>query len=289
MSGGLAVRANLLSVTWSSARGHVFLFDLDAGRPVSSWSVPTPEGGYSDAAAVAMDDRFHLFVADTRNHCVHRFSVFGRHLGNIGRPLEVAGDAHRDKPGVLHAPSAVAVFRDDLYVAGGDQPRRRSVQRFSRDGRPLGWLRSTGDPEAEFGAPRGLWADKQGVVIADTRCSRLQVFGPTDRYVASFALDRLGAASRPIGVARLVDDRLLVIDAGDSPGMRVLDSGGRDLSAEVAGDLSSHVEDAVAIATGAHGLVYVLDHGGERVLRFSPALCFLDVVVQLDEHLDGIH
>lgn len=235
-----------------------------------------------------MDDRFHLFVADTRNHCVCRFSVFGRHLGNLGRSLESAGDAHRDRSGALHAPAAVAVYRDDLYVAGGDQPRRRSVQRFGRDGRALGWLRSTGDPEAEFGAPRGVWADQHGVVVADTRCSRLQLFGPSDQFIASFDLDRRDGAARPVGVARLADGRLLVIDAGDCPGIRVLDSGGRDVPKEAAGEFAAHVEDPLAIALDEQGAIYVLDAGGERVQRFSAELQFTDVVVHLSEHLDGI-
>ena len=30
MSGGISVRGNLLCVTWTAARGHVFLFDLQA-------------------------------------------------------------------------------------------------------------------------------------------------------------------------------------------------------------------------------------------------------------------
>ena len=56
MSGGVAVRGNLLCVTWSAAQGHVFLFDLGARQRVSAWSMPAGERGYSDAAGVAMDD-----------------------------------------------------------------------------------------------------------------------------------------------------------------------------------------------------------------------------------------
>jgi len=283
------VRANLLCVTWSSARGHVFLFDIGARRPVSSWALPAPEGGYSDATAVAMDDHFHLFVADSRNHCVRHFSAFGRHLGDLGREPESDGDAHRDKLGALHAPAAVAIHHGSLYVAGGEQPRRRSVQLFSRDGRVLGWLRSTGDPEAEFGAPRGIWADQHGVLVADTRCSRLQQFRAAGTYVASVDLDRGAAVARPIAVARTGDGRLLVIDAGDRPGVRVLDAGGRDLSDAGAGDLADRAEDPLAITLDARGAVYLLDGGGERVQRFGPDLSFSDVVVDLAEHLDGIH
>ena len=64
MSGGVAVQANLLCVTWSAAVGHVFLFDVEARQRVSAWTLPVCERGFSDAAGIAMDPNFHLFVAD---------------------------------------------------------------------------------------------------------------------------------------------------------------------------------------------------------------------------------
>ena len=86
MAGGVAVRGNLLCVTWSAARGHVFLFDVEARQRMSSWSLPAGPNGFSDAAGVAMDEHFHLYVADPVNDRVAHFSAFGRHLGDFGAP-----------------------------------------------------------------------------------------------------------------------------------------------------------------------------------------------------------
>jgi hypothetical protein len=123
MAGGIAVRGNLLAVTWSAARGHVFLFDVEAQQRVSAWTLPVGARGYSDAAGVAMDEHYHLFVADPHNDRVCHFSPFGRHVGDFGTPAPAVGDAGRDRPGVLDRPHAVALRGDLLYVACGDQPR----------------------------------------------------------------------------------------------------------------------------------------------------------------------
>ena len=82
MIGGLAVRNNLLCVTWSAGRGHVLLYDLEARERMSSWTTPVGDSGFSDAAGVAIDPRFRLFVADPQNHCVRRYNAFGQHTWN---------------------------------------------------------------------------------------------------------------------------------------------------------------------------------------------------------------
>jgi hypothetical protein len=283
MTGGVAVRRNLLCVTWSSARGHLFLFDVQARVPTSSWALPAPPEGYSDAAGVAMDDRFHLFVADPHNHCVRHFSAFGRHLGDLGGPPEPGGGKARDRASVLWRPQAVAIVGDELLVAGGDQPQRRAVRRFDRQGGTAGHLRSLGDPEAEWGAPRGLWADAAGVLVADTLHGRVQRFLPDGRFVAAFACGGAGRV-RPVAVARALDQRILVVDAGDAATVRAFAADG---SSADAGELPARAEHGSALALDDQGRVYLLDRAGERVQRFHPDLSFDAVVVDLAEHLDG--
>lgn len=284
MTGGLAVRRNLLCVTWSSARGHVFLFDLQARVPTSSWTLPVAATGYSDAAGVAMDDRFHIYVADPQNHCVRHFSAFGRHLGDIGHgPLE-DGEVARDRPGTLWRPNAVAISGDDLWVACGELPLRRAVQRFSRDGKGLAHLRSCGDPELEFGAPRGIWVDAEGILVADTLLGRIQRFRPDGRYIASIACGGPTRRARPLSVVRARDGRVLVLDGGDQPTVRAFASDGQPLSA---GELAARTEHGTALAVDEAGRIYVLDRHGERVQRFHADLTFDSVLVDLAEHLDG--
>jgi len=284
MTGGVAVRANLLCVTWSAARGHVFLFDLEAARPMSAWALPGGARGYSDAAGVAMDAHFHLFVADPHNDRVCHFSAFGRHLGDLGLPAPAQGDVVRDRPGVLDRPHGVALLGDTVLVACGDRPRRRGLQRFARSGTPLRPLLSGGDPEAAFGAPRAVWADADGVLVADTLHGRIQRFRADGTFVSHLQCTRSGSLARPVALLRVRGGEVLVVDAGDEPGVHLLGLEGQRRPAAAA--FAAACTDPVALAADERGRVYVLDHGGERVVRFAADLTFEQVLVDLREHLD---
>ncbi|MBL8732046.1 MAG: hypothetical protein JNN13_06725 [Planctomycetes bacterium] len=283
MLGGLAVRGNLLGVTYSASRGHVFLFDLEARQRVSAWTLPAGRGGYADAGGLAIDEHFHLYVADPHGDRVCHFSAFGRHLGDFGLPPPVAGDAGRDRPGVLDRPHAVAVFDDRIYVVMGEQPRRRGVQCFDRRGAVLRPLASGGDVERAFGAPRAICADGAGVVVADTLRGTLQRFRPDGGFIAELRCAEAGALARPFAVARLADGSLLAADRGDRAGLVRFAPTGRELPV---GDLGTHSDGVVALANDAAGRVYVLDRAGERVCRFAADLRFDAVIVDLAEHLD---
>ncbi|MEO6594480.1 MAG: hypothetical protein ABIP94_06985 [Planctomycetota bacterium] len=284
MSGGIAVRANLLCVTWSAARGHVFLFDLEARQRMSTWTLPPGARGYCDAAGVAMDEHFHLFVADPHNDRVCHFSAFGRHLADIGLPAPAVGDTVRDRRGVLDRPHAVALLGDTVLVAVGERPRRRGVQRFSRTGEVQKPLASLGDAEATFGAPRSVWADATGILVADTLCGRIQRFRPDGTFVCQVPCAPAGMLARPVAVMALPAGALLVADRGDEPGIFAMGKDGAPLS--LAAAMHERCEDAIAFAGDAQGRVYVLDRTGERVQRFSPDLAFDQLIVDLREHLD---
>src|SRR5690606_20971550 len=89
--------------------------------------------------------------------------------------------------------------------------------------------------------------------------------------------------ARPIAVLPLADGRLLIVDRGDDPGLFVVTMGG--VRAPVAA-AAEHCQSAMALCRDDQGRIYVLDQRGERVQRFTPALQFDAVVVDLAEHLD---
>lgn len=283
MAGGVAVRANLLCVTWSAAQGHVFLFDLEARRRLSTWVMPPGERGYSDAAGVAMDAHFHLHVADPHSGRVRHFSAFGRHLGDLGLPLPAEGDVVRDRPGVLDRPHAVALLDDTVLVGCGDRPRQRGVQRFRRDGEVLRPLPSGGLADATFGAPRAIWVDADGVLVADTLHGRIQRFRRDGTFVAHLPVGSGGAVGRPVAVLRQPSGFVLVADRGDAPGLVGFAAGGVPTAVAA---MQERVVDPIAFAADERDRIYVLDRGGERVVRFHPDRSFDDVVVDLVEHLD---
>jgi len=284
MIGGLAVRNNLLCVTWSAGRGHVFLYDLEARERLSYWFSPLGPSGYSDAGGIAIDCDFRIFIADAHNNCVRRYNAFGQHLGDLGLPMPTSGDRARDRVGVLDQPHAVATHGGRVYVATGEQPRQRAVQCFGVDGRVLPCLPARGDAAELWGAPRGIFADEQGVLIADTLRGRLQRFRHDGRFVQEFALGATDSLSRPGHVVRLRDGSMLFVDHGGVRAeLRAIAGDGRALALP---ELAPACRDPLALAIDDQERIYVLDHGGERVVRATQRLAFDQVLFELAEH-DG--
>ncbi len=285
MFGGLAVAKNLLCVAHADVRGRVFSFDLEAQRLVATWEYGPVDGGYADAGGVAMAPDFSLFVADTRNDVVRCFNAFGVEVGRLGLPVAAAaGAAARDRNGTLDRPRAVVVADGIVFVACGERPLRRGVQRLRRRGAVLQPLRALGSAEQRFGAPRGLWAGARELLVADTLHGVVQRFTLAGRYVGRFST-ALAAdeTSRPIAVVELADGDTLVADAGDRPGLRRCHAGG---GVEVVCENDDFIEP-VGLARDARGRVYVLDRDGERVRRLSAALTVERDVVDLAGELRG--
>jgi hypothetical protein len=284
MHGGIAVSRNLFCLTYTHGRGRVFLVDLDEKRPVDFWEYSGPDGGHADARGVAIDRDFTLYVADAHNEVVRRFTAFGKTLENLGAAHQRApGAASRDRTGYLDRPHAVAALDDHVLVACGDQHLRRGVQRFGVDGQSLPPLLAFGDPEAEFGAPRGLCAGDDGVFVADTLNGVVQRFTREGRFVNEIATAVPGSArSRPVAVQSLQDGTILIIDLGDDPGMRRFEVGGKLIATLSVAD---EVVDPVALARDDDGRVYVLDRDGERVQRLHEDLRHDAQILDLAEYL----
>jgi len=282
MIGGLAVRNNLLCVTWSAGRGHVFLYDLDANERISSWCNPVGVSGYSDAGGIAIDQNFRIFVADTHNNCIRRYNAFGQHLGDLGLPVPTSGDRGKDRTGVLDQPHAVAVHGERVYVTMGEQPRQRAVQCFHLDGRVLPGLPAQGDSACKWGAPRGIFADDAGLLVADTLRGRIQRFRPDGTFVQEYVVR--GGDARPGHLARLSDGSMLMVDhSGASAALCALQLDGRQRPVE---ELAEVCCDPLALTVDPCDQIYILDRGGERVIRAKPDLSFDAVMFDLAEH-DG--
>lgn len=104
-------------------------------------------------------------VADTGNNRVQI-------VGGTGAPLIMIG------AGVLSAPTAVSVYRDEVYVADTGNDR---VVRFTLQDQITGTWGGTGTGSGCMSAPSGVIANEYGLFVADTGHDRIQRyarFGP---------------------------------------------------------------------------------------------------------------
>jgi sugar lactone lactonase YvrE len=171
------------------------------------WGHPGSDaGGFTQPTAIAVAADGSVYVSDTGNHRIQKFTSDGRFVtawGERGR-----GTAQ------LWSPVGIAVNRDAVFVA--DQANHRIVA-FSLDGAVKAAWGSFGTGDGQFRFPSGVAVDADDrVYVADTGNNRVQVF--TGAGVFLDAWGRFGRApaqfDRPAALAASSDGRVAVVEAG---------------------------------------------------------------------------
>ena len=139
-----------------------------------------------------------MFVVDSRNHRVQKFTLSGQYLGQIGG----FGSDH----GQLNTPSGIGLDQNgDVFVADWRNDR---IQQFTAEGqwqasfgrpgtggdvsiaREHGGIEVVKRPVGEFNRPTGVCVDKDGdIYVADWLNNRIQVLGPDGRFITEFTGD----------------------------------------------------------------------------------------------------
>jgi sugar lactone lactonase YvrE len=229
------------------------------------------DGQFNDPWGVAVGPSGEIFVSDTWNHRIQRFSADGRFLGKWGHfgNAPIAGTPPVDET-VFYGPRGITLgLEDDLVVADTGNKRLLS---FSFTGEQLRVLGSGGPGPDQFDEPVGVETDADGtLVVADAWNQRVKRL---DRRYASIANWRV-----PDWQSEAVWDKpFLAVDesglvyAGDPAGGRVwiFEPSGRLTATLVLPALENGTPRPIGIAIdrGASELL-VVDQTGGRILVFE--------------------
>jgi DNA-binding beta-propeller fold protein YncE len=123
---------------------------------------------------VAVDESGHVYVADTYNDRIQKFTSSGQFLTAWG------GDGDGD--GQFSRPGGVAVDTSgNVYVVDTGNHR---IQKFTSLGDFLTAWGSEGSGNGQFDNPRGVAVDTSGnVYVADTRNHRIQKFTSSGQFL----------------------------------------------------------------------------------------------------------
>ncbi len=278
-SAGSASNTSAATVIVSAAVSFAFQFG----------SSGTGNGQFNHPYGVAIDGNGNLWVTDSSNNRIQKFSASGTFLGAYGSKGSAGGQ--------FELPWAIAIndVSGNVYVGDYDNSR---IEEFSSTGafvRTFGFGVSNGKSEfqictsscgrgisgsgnGQIAAPTGITVDAQGNVwVANLVYNDVEEFSEQGEYLRRFGTKGSGNGQLlgPQGIA-VSGETLYVADAGNS---RVEEF---SLLGEYVGQWGSNgtgsgqfiIERGITVDP-VSGDLYVADQGNYRVEQFSPTGAFL--------------
>ena len=255
-------------------------------------SAGSAEGQLSAPRDIAIANDGSIYIADSLNHRIQRFSAEGEFLQAWGTYASI--DSGNATGGTFNEPWGVAVGADgSVYVADTWNHR---IQKFSADGAfILMWgVPGLAEQPDQFWGPRGIAVGPDGnVYVTDTGNNRVAVFDGNGKFITQFGVNGMdtGEFDEPVGVA--VDERGYVFVA-DTWNQRVQvfkpdGSGGFsvDHAWSISGWKGQSITNKPFLALNNEKHVLVTDPDGFRVLEFDQDGNFLRGWGDYSSGIDG--
>jgi uncharacterized protein (TIGR03663 family) len=235
----------------------------------SNQNAPAPGGSFNEPWGIAVGPDGSVYVADTWNNRIQKFTADGKFLKTWGY-----GISQTDDPFGFYGPRAVAVDAQG-HVLVTDTGNKRIVV-FDTEGNYITKFGGTGLGPGQFDEPVGIAADSAGqVFVADTWNQRIQVFV----YSADGSYFHLNSWDVAAWYGQSLDNKPYIavdqsghIFAADPEGYRILEFTTQGQFVQFWGDYSTGPDGfdlPSAVAADADGGVWVSDTNNGRIMHFT--------------------
>jgi streptogramin lyase len=257
-------------------------------------SLGNGDGQFQAPRGVAVDADSNVYVADSDNHRIQKFTPDGTFItkwgslgkgdGQFNRLQRVAVDAdnnvyvadsfnHRiqkftpdgtfitkwgslgQDDGQFNFPRSVAVEADNnVYVADTENHR---IQKFTPDGTFITKWGGLGQGDGQFNFPQGVAVDAEGdVCVADSDNHRIQKFTPDGTFITKWGIfGRFdGQFNRPLGMAVEADNNVYIADTQNHRIQRFDTSGNLNIEGSLLAVGGPHSQHSQIRMEGVSGL-----------------------------------
>jgi streptogramin lyase len=288
----------------SAQTGSNYAFLLKWGEP------GTGDGQFDGLFGIALDSSNNVYVADSLNDRIQKFSSTGTFLlkwgttgttdGRFRTPWCLALDSNdnvyvadslNDRiqkfssmgtfliewgttgigAGQFDRPFGVAVDSNDyVYVTDFDNNR---VQKFNSTGSFIASWGTLGTGDGEFDGPRGIAIDSDdNVYVGDYNNYRIQKFDSEGTYITKWGTSGTGDGqfSRTQDLCVDPDDNVFVADLDNNRVQKFSSTGTFILTWGTLGTADGQFNGPAGVASDPDGNIYVTDFYNNRVQKFSP-------------------
>jgi streptogramin lyase len=225
-----------------------------------------PEGsGLDNPYDLAVDSTRNVYVADTNNDRIQKFSMFGDLLGGWG-----SGD------GKLNKPRSLAIDKSgNVYVTDTDNHK---IQKFSSNGAFIAKWGKRGSGNGEYFKPGGIAIDGSGYMyIADTENHRIQKLSPNGDFVTKWGSNGSGDGKFSFPEAISVDSsgNVYVVDINNRRIQKFDSKGNFLMKLDKIGLEDGKFIWPRSVANDSSGNLYVTDGYNGRIQKFDSEGKFL--------------
>ena len=241
---------------------------------VRVWGSPGDGAGeLRSPLGVAVDSQGFVYVADTSNHRIVKFTATGESIAEWGH---FSPSDHDDWDDGFDTPFGIAVdLRGNTYIADCKNAR---IQHWTSDGVFVRSWGRAGRHRGPFSPPAGVAVDLAGnVFVSDGGNGLIQVFdGATSRCQATWGgwSDALadGSFSRRVGyrgIAVDADGNVYAADPGNHRVQKFTQYGRFSTAWGTLGHQPGQFHTPLGVAVDADRHVYVVDSQNNRVQKFT--------------------